>query len=122
MGVLIVLRNFVLTVVFLGIVALVLLFASNANNEIRIADSQANLNNSAAGYNYAQATAVIVDAQGGYILNSARATQIVSDSNWGPINTYQAGQQQGMGFGLIFMIVIFAFVGVFLMYAMRGRS
>jgi hypothetical protein len=83
-----------------------------ANSQSNLNNSQSNLNNSEAQLNLAQATAVLVDAQGDYIVNAARATQIVADSDWGPINVYNAGQKQGAGaaFGLSFVGGVFALV------------
>lgn len=72
------------------------------------------------GYNYnnAQATAVIVDSKGQYAVNVAEATAIVANSNHGPINAFKDGQTQGVGagFGLSFMgvmlVAVLILVGV----------
>jgi hypothetical protein len=71
-----------------------------ANPQKDFANSQSNLNNAQANTYNAQATAVIIDAQGNYAVNVAQATAIVADSNQGPVNIYNQGQQAGRSDGM----------------------
>lgn len=96
-----------------------------ANSQSNLNNAQANNFNAQANQHNAQATAVIVDAQGGYVLNAARATQIVADSNWGPINAYAYGatQQRANTLNSFLMMIamgILVFVVAFVTFAKKG--
>jgi hypothetical protein len=95
-----------------------------ASPEKDFANSQSNLYNSQANHYNAQATAVIIDAQGGFIVNAAQATQIVADSNQGPVNTYLQGQlagQKNAGNLLLFGIGGLA-VGALALFSLVGNK
>lgn len=98
--------------------------AQAANATAVIIDAQGNYINNAA-----QATAVIVSSQGQYAVDIARATQIVADSNQGPVNIYLAGVDEGnnqaqqkagifgAGFGLGSITLVVIGFILFLVYA-----
>lgn len=115
---LLLIQRFVSAVVLVGILAgCFLLFGRSSGRQSTVNSPQA----------LAQATAIIIDANGNYIVDAAMGTAIVADSNWGIVNIYQAGQKQGFGagIGVVFMgfmaLIICLLVGALIGVARRRR-
>lgn len=84
--------------IFIVVVAIVGLFSSwfldSAGQAANISSLEAQAN-----YVNAQATALILQSSGQFAVDLARSTQIVADSDQGPVNTYLQGHGDGVRAG-----------------------
>ena len=72
--------------------------------------------------NDASATKTIMDGTGELSVNYAHSTQIVADSNQGPINAFRDGRSEGRSEGMVLVWIVGAIAVFCILYSVIGRK